>query len=424
MKKLYKLLQLPYIIWLKNALLLFSILLFPTVLHAQCKAGFKYTVNGGKVKFGSTSTTTSGFPLKYQWSFDKDEYYYSGSDSAGWTYYDSDTYEVTLVVVDSAGNCRDTFTNDVIINVPDICDAGFTASVYNNNYPAAYFDATGAYRPRIKYIWSFGDGITDTLSANTMHEYYNGGTYNVCLVVWNTKTGCRDTTCKNVIIPTINKTNCKAEFYTNDSYAPGSIKFWSLSDCQTKHFWDFGDGYTSNEINPLHKFPKSGSYAVTLIAYGNALTLPDTIQKTVIFSGTGYCDAEFNYFNFENQFYINFPRLQATKFRLDFGDGTIITSPDKESDSVFMHTYKKKGTYIICLLKTDTNYNCSDTVCKTVTVKDPVYCYAGFSAYFDQNSRSVYLQNDTVFTGLSTALFSWDFGDGTSASGIGSYYTN
>lgn len=44
--------------------------------------------------------------------------------------------------------------------------------------------------------------------------------------------------------------------FTDTSVIPGlAIHTWS---------WDFGDGSTSNEQNPIHKFQKAGTYAVTL----------------------------------------------------------------------------------------------------------------------------------------------------------------
>ncbi len=45
------------------------------------------------------------------------------------------------------------------------------------------------------------------------------------------------------------------------------------------YLWDFGDGSTSTEVNPVHQYAKGGSYNVKLIAYGTIAN--DTVSKTV-----------------------------------------------------------------------------------------------------------------------------------------------
>ncbi|MFN8415146.1 MAG: S8 family serine peptidase [Cytophagaceae bacterium] len=47
--------------------------------------------------------------------------------------------------------------------------------------------------------------------------------------------------------------------------------------------WKFGDGTTSKITNPSHNYVQTGSYTVTLIAYGNACV--DSTQQTIIISG-------------------------------------------------------------------------------------------------------------------------------------------
>jgi gliding motility-associated-like protein len=57
--------------------------------------------------------------------------------------------------------------------------------------------------------------------------------------------------------------------FTNLS-SPDAIRF----------FWDFGDGDTSVERNPIHQYNESGTYEVILIAY-NAAGCPDTFRLPV-----------------------------------------------------------------------------------------------------------------------------------------------
>lgn len=55
-----------------------------------------------------------------------------------------------------------------------------------------------------------------------------------------------------------------------------SISFINLSSNYESVFWDFGDGITSTDENPTHKFTLNGSYTVILTAITNAACIEDT----------------------------------------------------------------------------------------------------------------------------------------------------
>ena len=48
--------------------------------------------------------------------------------------------------------------------------------------------------------------------------------------------------------------------------APSTIKFINQSEKAETFLWDFGDGSTSDDINPTHRYVQSGSYTITLNA--------------------------------------------------------------------------------------------------------------------------------------------------------------
>jgi PKD repeat protein len=45
--------------------------------------------------------------------------------------------------------------------------------------------------------------------------------------------------------------------------------------------WDFGDGTTSTDVNPVHQYTASGSFDVTLIAYGDGCSSASTQYSLV-----------------------------------------------------------------------------------------------------------------------------------------------
>lgn len=55
-----------------------------------------------------------------------------------------------------------------------------------------------------------------------------------------------------------------------------SISFTNFSSNYESVFWDFGDGITSTDENPTHKFTLNGSYTVILTAITNAACIEDT----------------------------------------------------------------------------------------------------------------------------------------------------
>jgi PKD repeat protein len=78
-------------------------------------------------------------------------------------------------------------------------------------------------------------------------------------------------------------TTCIANFNYEiaESYGkPSIIKFENLSEGEiTAVHWDFGDGSTSAESNPLHYFPANGNYEVLLRVSNNLSS--DEITKTI-----------------------------------------------------------------------------------------------------------------------------------------------
>jgi PKD repeat protein len=110
------------------------------------------------------------------------------------------------------------------------------------------------------YSWSFGDG-THTSSSNPQHMYPQGGTYVVTLTASNKDNS--STISKDV---TVIQTIKKADFISTIS--GNSALFEDTSTVVEKtRVWYFGDGNTSNELNPYHLYANDGVYLVTLIIY-------------------------------------------------------------------------------------------------------------------------------------------------------------
>ncbi len=62
--------------------------------------------------------------------------------------------------------------------------------------------------------------------------------------------------------------NVDGDEYTLDFYVVSTIKFNNTSEKSGNVTWDFGDGKTSSDQNPTHKYDKAGVYNVTLTVDG------------------------------------------------------------------------------------------------------------------------------------------------------------
>ena len=110
--------------------------------------------------------------------------------------------------------------------------------------------------------------------------------------------------------------------------------------------WNFGDGNTSTDKNPVHTFNKTGLYSVTLTASNangsNALTKTSYIAVSnslnATFSATPTLGTVPLSVSFTDQ-----STRSPTSWKRDFGDGT----NSKEKNPVYV--YNKTGQYTVIL---------------------------------------------------------------------------
>ena len=121
--------------------------------------------------------------------------------------------------------------------------------------------------PAIKVSWNWGDGFQNTNLTTLCHTYETSGTYTITLRDSIRRHDFFDFTCAIARTKTIVVLDSIVANAT--STASGlSGSFTSLSVAIDSVAWNFGDGTTSNELNPVHTFPTIGSYDVWYYAYG------------------------------------------------------------------------------------------------------------------------------------------------------------
>jgi len=223
------------------------------------------------------NTMTYGEPL-VSWSWNFGEPGSGTSDSSSLKdpshqYQTAGQYEVKLVVTNQAG-CTDSLTKPVrIYGNPQ---ADFITSPVCAGNPTNFYDRSlAADTLTSAWKWNFGDpaGVGNTsLEKDPVHRYYDAGDYRVSLQVKD-ENGCSDTVDSTIRV----NPSPVSLFHLTENYdgMPGKILLNNESQGADYFFWDFGNGHTSEEENPVVTYTEDGNYLITLIT-GNTFDCMDT----------------------------------------------------------------------------------------------------------------------------------------------------
>lgn len=247
------------------------------------------------------------------------------------------------------------------------------------------------------YSWSLGDGTVSS-QPNPNYSYDSTGSYSVCLTV--ELESCTGIYCEQVNLTT---STLIPEFtYT---IFTTTLVFDDNSLGATSWFWDFGNGFTSTQENPIHNFILEGSYEVCLTVSNGTDTLT-TCQYIYIVCPIPQAD----YFYATNGLTLSTSNISVngTEFLWDFGDGTSSFFFDP------IHTYAYEGTYDVCLTAAN---NCgANQLCKEVVIVCPA---PEVSISVDPDNYTI----DFDATVLNANVYTWDFGDGITSNDINPVHT-
>ncbi len=255
-----------------------------------------------------------------------------------------------------------------------------------------------------QFDWDFGDGTSYTGETPPVHSYPGPGSYTVTLVV-NDTTACNNPDTAIRTIEFINLT-VKANMDLPDSIciAYDSV-FRDLSQNATSILWDFGDGTTSSDPNPRHRFPDSGLYTVTLAAENPASCNGiDSIQKTIWVKPMPVAMFDHAPQTPQTNVPINFTNRSqnAVRYHWDLGDGT------ESREEHTSHLYKRTGRYKVCLTAY-TPENCFDVFCREVEadIRPLIDVPSAFSPNGDGNNDILYVRGAAVETMVFRVYNRW-----------------
>ncbi|CAL1517220.1 PKD domain-containing protein [Chitinophaga sp. MM2321] len=299
--------------------------------------------HGSELTFTDASDVSNSAGIRqWEWDFgDGTPVQTLTSEPFRHTYDESGSYKPVVKVTDKEG-CTSTFNGKaLLVNGPN---AVFDASAYivkpgTDVYFNNKSNVTGGTITSVN--WDFGDGKSSTATGNVMNNYANKGLYKVKLQVTDNN-GCKDVTENQVKVSAVGASfTYKASFVNGSNCAPVLFRFTNTSlDYKTSH-WDFGDGGTSDEANPLHTYSTSGRYQVILTATGEANSV-DTYIDTVEVKGP-YAEIKASSGGGCMQKEIEFTVIPqgATDFSWDFTDGII----QQTTDLKVKHAFTSPGIY-------------------------------------------------------------------------------
>jgi PKD repeat protein len=128
------------------------------------------------------------------------------------------------------------------------------------------------------FLWDFGDKQFSN-EENPVHTYYLPGNYIVKLTVFNIS---GQDIHNGTILVYQNPVAMFDAYPTNVVNNEQIVVFYNYSYYDSLYFWRFGDGNTSTEENPYHKYENPGSYTVSLRVTTNKGCVDSTVLSTPI----------------------------------------------------------------------------------------------------------------------------------------------
>lgn len=261
------------------------------------------------------------------------------------------------------------------------------------------------------YLWTFGNGNVSN-DKNPSAQYITPGTYTVTLKVTNGSTS--DTETKTAYITVQANPIANFSFTPSAGCAPLAVSFSDLSAAGSgslvEREWVFGDGTTSNVLNPTHTYSDVNTYSVTL-RVKNQFGCQDTESKSSVINVTGpsasftVSDDDFCSSPALVQFTNTSVETEPLTYHWNFGDGQTAISKNAT------HTFNSEGTFNVVLTATN-SVQCSDTFTHTITVGGSGG--VDFSASKTEICTGEMVWFTASFPDLALSK-SWDFGDGSSS---------
>lgn len=334
-------------------------------------------------------------------------------------YSEPGTYTVSLQATD-IHNCSATEFRQVTVNPLPLPNFEFTIGLCDST--VIFNDLSGGNGSSIiQWIWSYGDGLTDTIntpnSPDVSHKYMVPSLYTVELTVMNSdscsqafSTDVLARPCLNAELSQIDTIICQNynTSFADSSYSGLPIEEW---------YWDFGDGTTATYTTPqnpvYHSFTEPGNYTVLMriTTSVSGQSISDSSQINIIVSPSPI--AQFStgkicfgtQAEFTNETINNGVIISGYEWYFDDPVSTADTSTLRNPTWVF----GAPGYYDVRLISSNT-LGCADTIVNTVAVYMLPEANFDYSLSCSGNRTLFFDHSDSAYAPLSS--WTWRFMEG------------
>ncbi len=326
------------------------------------------------------------------------------------------TYTVVLLATDEAGNRIRAERVVVVENLAPTADFTLAPAAPKTTDKVQFTDqSTDPDGIVVAWHWRFGDGATST-ERHPVHRFRGGGEWLVALTVTDDH-GVRHTTERLLSVAEVGpqaafdhdpeaSTAAPVQFTDQSTDADGIVVAWQ---------WDFGDGGTSTERHPRHRYAAQGDYDIQLTVTDDS-GLTHAAQRRIMVVGQ-HPTAAFalapaapttaDVVQFTDQ--SSDPDGEIVAWQWDFGDGEIAADANPE------HQYADDGAYEVFLTVTD-NDGATHTTRRLLRVANvaPLAAFTPEPGTPQTNEAVEFLEAASDSDGRIIAWL-WDFGDGATS---------
>jgi gliding motility-associated-like protein len=247
-------------------------------------ADFNFTHNGcvsDSVRFLDNTNGLGRQVVRWYWDF---------GDAASSTianpthkYATAGAKTVRHFAITDVGCFSDTVSRVVPISDPPVAKFGIGAPFCEKSVITFTDSSTVSAGALVNWRWNFGDNTTiNATNGNPVqHTYTNAGNYTVTLEV-ETNTGCRSLLYSRTItvypkplanfdLPSACLPNAFAQFNDRSTIADATQNLFT-------YLWDFGDGNTSTQRNPINRYYSTGPFNVRLTVTSNNGCIDDSLR--------------------------------------------------------------------------------------------------------------------------------------------------
>ena len=221
--------------------------------------------------FTDASTISSGSVDSWHWSFG--DGLTSSLQNPSHAYTSSGTYTVKLVVTSGPLGCADSITKTISVQ-----DAPAAPTVIGDTIcegESASLIASGGST----YLWY--SSATSTTPINNGSVFITSEIFNNTIFYVESVSSAGCTSPRTPVSVIVNKVDI--DFYADSTelnIPDATTQFHSVSSSNiTSYSWDFGDGGTSGDANPIHTYDNDGKYTVKLTVI-DEFGCEKTITKT------------------------------------------------------------------------------------------------------------------------------------------------